>query len=55
MKLVEYCPNPSMETIIINTENGKMNKPHKFVLNLMQSLDLRNSNKKVALQNRFTY
>ena len=28
-----------------------MNEPHKFVLNLSQKLDLRSSNKHVALQN----
>ena len=27
-----------------------MNEPHKFVLNLAQRLDLRSSNKHVALQ-----
>ena len=31
-------------------ENSKSNRPHKFVLNLSQSLDLRSSNKHVALQ-----
>ena len=40
-----------METILMNTENSKTNKPHKFVLNLSQRLDLRSSNKHVALQN----
>ena len=34
-----------METIFMNMENSKMNKPHKFVFNLLQRLDLRNSNK----------
>ena len=40
-----------METIFINKENSKMNEPHKFVFNLSQGLDLRSSNKHVALQN----
>ena len=40
-----------METIFINTENSKTNELHKFVLNLSQSLDLRNSNEHIALQN----
>ena len=40
-----------METIFMNTENSKKNEPHKFVLNLSQRLDLRNSDKRVALQN----
>ena len=40
-----------METIFINTKNSKTNGPHIFVLNLSQRLDLRSSNKHVALQN----
>ena len=40
-----------MKTIFINKENGKKNKPHKFVLNLSQRLDLRSSNKHAVLQN----
>ena len=35
----------------MNTENSKRNEPHKFVLILSQRLDLRSSNKHVALQN----
>ena len=35
----------------MNTENSKMNEPHKFVLNLSQRLDFIHSNKHVALQN----
>ena len=30
-----------METIFMNTENGKTNEPQKFVLNLLQRLDSR--------------
>ena len=41
-----------METIFMNTE---MNKPHKFVLNLSQRLELRSSNKYVAPQNLSIY
>ena len=40
-----------METIFNNTENSKTNDPQKFVLNL----DLRSSNKHVALQNLSIY
>ena len=40
-----------METILMNSENSKTNEPHKFVLNLSQRLDLKSSNKHVALQN----
>ena len=43
-----------METIFMNTEHSKANKPNKFVLNLLQRLDLRTSNKHVDLQN-FTW
>ena len=39
----------------MNTENSKTNEPHKFVLNLSQILDLRSSNKHVALQNLSIY
>ena len=39
----------------MNTENSKMNEPHKLVLNLSQRLNLRHSNKHVALQNLSIY
>ena len=32
-------------------ENNKTNEPHKFVLNLSERLDVRSSNKHIALQN----
>ena len=35
----------------MNTENSKTNKPHKFVLNLSQRLDLNDIDKHLALQN----
>ena len=44
-----------MKTVFMNTENSKMNDSHKFVLNLSQRLDLRSSNKHVALQNISIY
>ena len=44
-----------MRTIFINTENSKTNEPRKFLLNLLQRLDLRRSNKHVALQNVSVY
>ena len=44
-----------MATIFLNTENTKTNESHKFVLNLSQSLDLKSSNKYVALQNLSIY
>ena len=40
-----------METIFLNTENSKTIESQKFVLNLWQRLDLKSSNKHVALQN----
>ena len=40
-----------METIFMNTENSQTIEPHKFVFSLSQILDLRSSNKHVALQN----
>ena len=39
----------------MNTENSKTNKPHKFVLNVAQRLDLWSSDKHVALQNLSIY
>ena len=39
----------------MNRENRKTNEPHKFVFNLSQILDLRSSNKHVALQNLSIY
>ena len=39
------------ETILMNTENSKTNEPQKFILNLLQRLDLRSSDKCVALHN----
>ena len=44
-----------METILINTENSKTNKPHEFSINLSQRLDLRISNKHVTLQKLSIY
>ena len=44
-----------METIFINTENSKTNKPHKIVLNLSQRLDLVSSDIHVVLKNLSIY
>ena len=35
----------------MNMENSKMSQPHKFVLTLLQKLNLRSSNKHAALEN----
>ena len=44
-----------MEKIFMNTENNKMSQPNKFVFNLSQILDFRNSTKYVVLQNLSIY
>ena len=44
-----------MGTIFINTGNSKTSQPDKFVLHLSQRLDLRSSNKRIALQNMSIY
>ena len=54
-RLVNYFPNLSMETIFMKTENSKTSEQNKFVLNLLQRLDLKSSNIYVALQNFFIY
>ena len=44
-----------METIFINTENSKTSKPHRFKLDLTDKLNLKNSNKNMALVNLNIY
>ena len=44
-----------MEMIFMDTENSKTNEPHQFVFKLLARLDLRSSNKLVALQNLSLY
>ena len=44
-----------METIFMNMENSKTNEPHKFAVNLSRRLDLRSSDKQVALNNFSIY
>ena len=39
----------------MNTENSKTNEQHKFIFTLSQRLDLRSSDKHVALQNLSIY
>ena len=43
------------EIEFLNTENSKTNELHKLVLNLLQRLDLKSSNKHVVLQNLSIY
>ena len=40
-----------MKTILINTENSKSNEPHRFRLILADKINLRDSNKNMALAN----
>ena len=44
-----------MKTIYMKKKNSKMNEPYKFVLNLPQILDLKSSDKHVALQKLSIY
>ena len=44
-----------METIFMNTENSKTNKPHRFKLDLTDKLNLKNSNISMALANLSIY
>ena len=39
----------------MNTENNKMNEPHKFALNLSKRLDFGSFNKHVTLQDLSIY
>ena len=39
----------------MNTENGKTNEPHRFRLSLADKLNLKNSNKNLALVNLNIY
>ena len=40
-----------METIFMNTENSKTNKPHRFKLDLADKLNLKNPKKNISLVN----
>ena len=40
-----------METIFINTKNGKTNESHRFKLDLTDKLNLKNPDKNMALAN----
>ena len=44
-----------METIFMNTDNSKTNKPHRFKLDLTDKLNLKNPNKNMALANLSIY
>ena len=49
--LAENIMKNKIEQLFMNTEKGKTNEPHKFVLDLSQRLDLRSLDKHVPLQN----
>ena len=51
---MNYCPNISMKTTFMYTENRKMNEPNKFFLNL-SLVDFKCSDKNVALQDLSIY
>ena len=44
-----------MDTIFMNSRNSKTSDPHKLLLNLPDKLDLKRSNKYVALSNLSIY
>ena len=44
-----------METIFMNTENSKINEPHKFALNLSRKLDPKRLRGHVTLQNSLLF
>ena len=53
MRSGNHCPSIRKETIFVNTENSKTNEPPKIVLTLSQRLDIKSSNKGIALQKLF--
>ena len=55
MRIDNYFPNISMKMIFMNTDNSKRNEPLKFLLDLLQRVDLKSLNKHVALQNLSIY
>ena len=44
-----------METIFVNTENSKTNEPHRSRLNLGDKLNLKDSNKNMAVADLCIY
>ena len=40
-----------MDTIFMNSENSKISDPHRLLLNLLDKLNLKRSDKYVALSN----
>ena len=44
-----------METVFMNTENSKINEPHKYRLTLADKSNLKDPNKNMKLANLSTY
>ena len=44
-----------MDTIFMNSEKSKTSKPHVLILNLTDKIDLRRSEKNIALSNLSIY
>ena len=44
-----------MDTIFVNSENSKISDPHRLLLNLSDQINLKRSNKYVALTNLSIY
>ena len=44
-----------MKTIFMNTEISKTNEPHRFKFSLVDKLDLKDSNRNMALANLSIY
>ena len=40
-----------MDTIFVNSENSKTSNPHRLLLNLLDKINLKRSDKYVALSN----
>ena len=47
--------NRKMNTIVTNSNNGKMSDPHRLLLNLTDKIDLRRKDKYLALSNISIY
>ena len=44
-----------MDTMFMNSENSKTSDPHRLLLNLSDKINLKRSDKYVALSNHFIY
>ena len=44
-----------MDTIFMNSENSKTSDPHRLLLNLLDNINLKRSDKYVALSNLSIY